>query len=77
MDKDKEISALDYARMKGKSRAWASRLANSAKEAGFEYPRRVGNYWLATPAEWEKILAKLGIKLRNRTSYRKEDTEEN
>ncbi|GAA3316155.1 hypothetical protein GCM10020331_012560 [Ectobacillus funiculus] len=35
--------------------------------------KKMGNYWIATYEEWEQALEYVGIQLRNRESYRKED----
>lgn len=67
------LTARQYSAHKGKDPSWGTRLAKQANEAGYPYPKRVGNYWVATLEEWESLLIKTGLQLRNRESYRKEE----
>lgn len=75
MSEEKEqkiISAKEYAEMKGKDKSWGSRLANFAKEKNYPYPSKIGNYWVATYEQWEELLQKSGLQLRNRDKATKE-----
>lgn len=65
-EKEREITAAEFARKKGKSGAWGRWIAQQAAAKGKKIPRKVGNYWMATVEEWEKVLKSLGIKKRNR-----------
>ncbi|KON67369.1 hypothetical protein AKG34_21355 [Peribacillus butanolivorans] len=66
------LTAKEYSDRKGKDGSWGARLAKQANEAGYPFPQKKGNYWVSTYEEWENVLEKLGIQLRNRESYRKE-----
>lgn len=72
-DEQKElITARDFARLKGKQDSWGSRLAMQANKKGFSHPTKTGNYWVSTVEEWEDVLRKLGLQLRDRAdSYKK------
>lgn len=64
--KDELITATDFARKMKKSGAWGQWIAKKASEKGIPYPKKVGNYWLASPEQWEEVLRKLNIKMRKR-----------
>jgi hypothetical protein len=66
------LTAREYAERKGKDGSWGARLAQQANGAGYPYPKKMGNYWVATYEQWEKALVDLRLQLRNRESYRKE-----
>ena len=75
MSEEKEqkvISAKEYAEMKGKDKSWGSRLAKFADDNKYPHPSRVGNYWVATYEQWEELLKKSGLQLRNRDKIKKE-----
>lgn len=73
MDNNQEqITAAVFSEKMGKDPSWGTRLAKKANEIGLPTPRRIGNYWVATLEEWEDVLKKTGLQLRNRESYRKE-----
>lgn len=65
-EKDRQITAAEFARIKGKSESWGRWLAQKAVAKGKKIPRKVGNYWLATQKEWESVIKSLGIKGRRR-----------
>jgi len=67
------LTAKQFADIKGKHGSWGARLAKQAHEAGYQHLKKMGNYWIATYEEWEQALEYVGIQLRNRESYRKED----
>lgn len=66
-----EMTATEFANTYGKSGSWAQRLAKKAMQQGKPYPRKHGNYWFATLAEWETVLKESGIRMRNRKSRKK------
>jgi len=67
------LTAKEYSDRKGKDGSWGARLAKQANEAGYQYPKKMGHYWVATFEEWEQTLSYLGLELRNRESYRKKE----
>ncbi|MFG3638613.1 hypothetical protein ACWF5S_26950 [Peribacillus butanolivorans] len=70
---DEMITASAFAEIKGKDFSWGTRLAKKAQEANLPYPKKMGNYWVATLEDWELALKNTGLQLRNRESYRKEE----
>lgn len=72
-EKQRVISAKEYADMKGKDKSWGSRLAKIAEEKNFPHPSKIGNYWVATYEQWEEALKKSGLQLRNRDKATKEE----
>lgn len=71
-EKERILTAKEYSELMGKDGSWGTRIAKQANEAGYPYPKKMGNYWVATQSEWNLALNKLGLNLRNRESYRKE-----
>lgn len=69
-EKSREITATEFAKIKGKSGAWGRWIAQQAAAKGKKIPRKVGNYWLATVEEWERVLKSLGIRGRRRKSQK-------
>lgn len=65
-EKSREITATEFAKIKGKSASWGRWLAQKAAAKGKKIPRKVGNYWLATEKEWESVIKSLGIRGRRR-----------
>lgn len=70
MDKDKLITGAEFSKVKGKTPSWGTRIAQEANKAGLPYPKKIGNYWMGTLEEWEKILIDLGWELRDRKPYK-------
>lgn len=66
--REKEITAAEFSRKKKKTNGWGRYIARKAQEARLSFPRKEGNYWLATESEWEEILKILEIKPRRRRS---------
>lgn len=64
--RNREITAAEFSRVKGKTNGWGRYIARKARDAGLDLPRKEGQYWLATVEEWENILKTLKIKPRRR-----------
>lgn len=69
-DEEKEITAKRFAELKGRSDGWGRWIAKKAVDKKLGYPRKEGNYWLATLDEWEKVLKQLNINHRKKRKKR-------
>ncbi|PET71257.1 hypothetical protein CN514_07620 [Bacillus sp. AFS001701] len=71
-DENTILTAKEYADLKGKDNSWGTRLAKRASELGYSSPKKMGNYWVGTYSDWETVLTKSGIQLRNREKKNKD-----
>lgn len=62
------VSASEAARCFGYCKSWVSTLARKSVENGYEWPKKVGNMWMAPVEKWEEILFSTKLK---QTTYRK------
>jgi hypothetical protein len=56
------ITATTAAQILGCSPSWMMILAKRGKERGFEWPKKIGRFWLATKEDWEKIYSSTELK---------------
>ncbi|WP_082231929.1 hypothetical protein [Halobacillus massiliensis] len=68
---DELLNGASFAKEKGKTASWGTRLAQEANKAGLSYPKKYGNYWMATREQWENILIELDWELRDRKPYKR------
>ena len=71
MKQDELITGSEFAKIKGKTHSWGTRIGQEAQRSGLPYPMKKGTYWLATLNQWEQVLIDLDWELRDRKSYRK------